>query len=290
MMRIAALAAVGLFAVAGGGDIPTAAEGPSADPALSLHHRSTAYGQSNRTLTLREVRRVIAAVPSLPGAIPAASSPSPLLDEPQSSVASRNKLDLARWWTAPGSVRAALAYLRAHPARGFTNDGSGTGSGPDGVVEDLTFVGPSGTAYADLSLCLAVTDVGHGVAVRADAQAIWMPKRPPAEMIRPADVDSVAMTVIRPGLHPPVRRTVSGTRADHLAAAFNKLPLATPGAYACPMSRGYIDRLVFHLRTRPTVAATVSVDGCREVSVLVAHRDQPTLTGDLDSAVSNALH
>jgi hypothetical protein len=289
-MRIAALLGVTLFAVAVCGEIPGAAEAPSADSASSTYHRSAVSGRSNKALTLRELRQVIAAVPRLPGGHPAASSPSPPLDEPQFSVASRNKLDLARWWTAPGSMHAALAYLRAHPLRGFTLDGSGTGSGPDGVVDSLTFAGPSGTAYAELSLGFAVTRFGHGVAVRAETQAVWMPQRTAAETIAPAHLVFVSMTVIRPGLHPPIRQTVIGTKADNLAFAFNRLPLATPGAYACPMSRGYIDRLVFHLRTGPNVVAQASIDGCREVSVVVAHRDQTTLTGDVHRAVSIALH
>ena len=103
-----------------------------------------------------------------------------------------------------GSVDAALRYLRAHPPRGFvvTGSGSSRGSGPE--VDSLLLDGRSTRAYRQLGLLLDVTRDRDGVAVRAEAQALWLPRRTAAEHLG-GRVTSVDVTLARQGDAPALR-------------------------------------------------------------------------------------
>jgi hypothetical protein len=158
------------------------------------------------------------------------------------------------------------------------------------VVKSLMLDGPDTTAYRQLTLVMAVTRHGRGVAVRADAEAVWLPRRTAAEHIDAATLTSVDVTVTRPQLAPTVHRTLSGHRARVLATVVNHLPVRTPGIYHCPADLGHVDTLVFHGHG-PDVVVRADATGCTTVQVTVSGRRQPLLQGGstLDKVVVKAL-
>ncbi len=245
---------------------------------------------ANKSATWRTVRRVLAEAPVLPGAHLAARPPVALLRKPMESIQSPNFLKATRWWTAPGTVSAALSYLRAHPPTGLHSSGGETLTWPDAAAKGVTFDGRQTGVYSQLSLVMAVARDGDGVAVRADAEALWLPGRSPAEHIA-ADVKSVAVTVRRPGSAPTLHRVVTGRHATALADVVNQLPVFPPGTYNCPMDRGFVDSLVFRV-PGPDIAMQADITGCSTVSVTVDGRRQPELSDAdrVDAAVLKALH
>jgi len=144
-------------------------------------------------------------------------------------------------------------------------------------------------AYSQLTLVVAVTREGQGVAVRADAEAVWLPRRTAAEHIG-ATLTLLDVTVIRPGVAPTVHRTVTGHLARRLADVVDHLPVRSPGLSICPNDPGYADLLVFHL-DGPDVVVRADATGCATAQLTVSHRTQPSLQGGsaVDSAVIKAL-
>ena len=146
------------------------------------------------------------------------------------------------------------------------------------------------TAYRQLTLVMAVTRHGRGVAVRADAEAVWLPRRTLAEHIDAATLTSVDVTITRPEAAPTVRRTLTGHRARALATIVNHLQVRAPGTYSCPDDLGSVDSFVFHGHG-PDVVVRADVTGCAAVQVTISGRRQPTLQGGsaLEKAVIKAL-
>lgn len=265
-------------------------------PAPKAHPDQPAAADSPQLITLRAVERLLAAAPDVPGATPLDSSPTAALDQPGSSPASPNVIRRTRWWTAPGSPAAALQFFRTHQPAGVTASGTSSATGGGGpTVQGLSF-SASGTqwrrpaAYTELELLVSVTPLGSGVAIRVDADAIWLPQRTADQNI-PLSVSAVDIVVARSGSAPTVRRTLGAATARSLATVVNHLPPATPGGISCPMDRGFTDTLVFHDR-RNLVTVRAEVGGCGPVIVLVSGRtDGPILqqANVLDHAVTNAL-
>ncbi len=114
---------------------------------------------------LADLERELATAPVLPGAIETSRSPTPALDDtPQRDL----RVDLNRWWTAPGSVAHALEYLKAHPPSGAEVDGTGTRTQPgQPSVYGIMYGHP---AEALPMLEIDVTEYRDGVAVRANVQ------------------------------------------------------------------------------------------------------------------------
>ncbi|MGZ6917446.1 MAG: hypothetical protein ACXVG8_18970 [Oryzihumus sp.] len=127
------------------------------------------------------------------------------------------------------------------------------------------------------------------MAVRADAEAVWLPRRTAAEHI--GALVSLDVTVRRPGMAPTVHRTLTGHRARRLADIVNHLAVRSPGLSSCPNDPGYTDVLVFHV-DGPDVVVRADATGCATVQLTVSHRGQPSLQGGsaVDAAVSKALH
>lgn len=167
-------------------------------------------------------------------------------------TASPNDLDRARFFTAPGTAAAALAYLKTHPLDGMTLDFSGSSSGGGTpAVESVTFVSP-----AKLYLSYSVAPYRGGAALRVDAQTTWVPNRPRWAFV-PDSVTSADVTVIRTAFNahpqgaPTVRRTLTGTALRRLADAVNGLPSAAPeGVHSCPAALiRSVDLVAFHTPT-----------------------------------------
>ena len=292
MVLAAAVVAVSLLSgCAQANRSPKAGPSPTApDRAGRTTTISSVTSRSNKAITWREVRHVLADVPVLPGARPVRHPPSVALSKPTQAIGSPNRVMATRWWTAPGTVAAALRYLRAHPPTHLRVTGRGTFTSPDVVVKSLLLDGRDTTAYRQLTLVMAVTRNGRGVAVRADAEAVWLPRRMRAEHIDAAGLTSVEVTITRPGKAPTVHRTLAGHRARVLATIVNHLQVRAPGTYHCPADLGYVDFFTFHGRG-PDVVVRAEATGCTTVLVRVSGRRQPVLQGGsiLDRAAVKAL-
>ena len=270
---------------------PTAASSVKA-PGMAARTTSvsTVTASPNLAITRRKVRRVLATVPVLPGARSVPHPPSASLAKPAQTIGSPNVVMSTRWWRAPGTVPAALRYLRAHPPAHLRPTGHGTFTSPRVVVKSLILDGRDTSAYRQLTLVIAVSRYRRGVAVRADAEAVWLPLRTVAEHVNTATLTSVDVTVTRPEAARTVHRTLTAQRARALARGVNRLPVGTPGTYSCPADLGYVDSLVFHVRG-PDVVLRADTTGCATVQVTVSGRRQPSLQGGsvLDHAVVKAL-
>src|SRR5262249_42284936 len=67
----------------------------------------------------------LALAPVLPGAVEVFSSPTRALDDGFTDMV----IDVNRWWTAPGTVDGAVAYLQGHPPPTMVAGGIGRSSG-----------------------------------------------------------------------------------------------------------------------------------------------------------------
>jgi hypothetical protein len=240
---------------------------------------------------VRAVTDLLALLPVLPGAVPIDQPPVAALDQPFESAGTQNLVDQGRLWTAPGTVAQATAYLKAHARPRLvvsTVESSHGGNAP--AVSGVTFDpvdGYSSDAYSGLTGIVTVVAYRGGVAVRADAQAAWLPERAAAEQI-PADVTAVDVVVDRGTRAATVRRTLTGDAARSLARLVNALPTQPPGTRFCEAEvAGFIDVLTFRGSGSPIVV-TAQVSGCASVQVGGAG-NPPLEAGGLDAAVLRAL-
>jgi hypothetical protein len=67
-------------------------------------------------------------------------------------------------------------------------------------------------------------------------------------------------------------------RIRRAAGLINALPSAPPGAFACPMDRGYRLRLTFSSGQRQLAVVTIDPGGCQDVSLILRGRAQRPLT------------
>ncbi len=83
-------------------------------------------------------------------------------------------IDRLAYWTAPGSVADAIAYVHAHPPDRLPLSVHGTNTNTKAHVT-VTFLdfGTISLSGDGSQVHIAVTTFGPGVALRADAQAIW---------------------------------------------------------------------------------------------------------------------
>lgn len=290
-MTAAAVALLLLPGCATAGRFPTSAPSKTApDRAGRTLTISSVTSSPNKAIAWHEVRHVLAGVPVLPGGRPVRHPPSGSLAKPTQTIGSPNRVMATRWWTAPGTVPAALRYLRAHPPSHLRLTGHGTFTSPRVVVESLLLGGPATSAYRELTLVMAVTRHGRGVAVRADAEAVWLPRRTIAEHLDADGLVSVDVTITRPAAAPTVHRTLTGHSARVLASILNRLPVMTPGIHSCPADLGDVDSFTFHGQG-PDVVVRAAATGCTIVQVTVSGRRQPTLQGGstLDKAAVKAL-
>src|SRR5262249_15497626 len=160
-------------------------------------------------------------------------TPTPELALPLAAPEYSNLIDRAAFWTAPGTLAEALTFYEAHPPVGLTLTGTGTVGGQALRI----FTDPHAKGSFDSpQVEITVITFGAGVAVRADAMAIWIPTKPASAYI--GAVSSVDVTVVRPGAAETVRRTLTGAAAQRLADAIDALSLAPSGVFSCPMGRG----------------------------------------------------
>ncbi len=242
---------------------------------------------------IRTAQATIDAATVLPGAARRAHSPLAVLNRPP-SIPGAQHVQRTRFWTAPGGVDAAIAYLQAHPPAGFRTDGSGSVGGPGVPLnQELDFQAGAFGSSNSKSLLYTVAAYRGGVAVRADAQVIWAPVRPSWSYV-PDSVTSVDVTVVRknPQLHqgaPTVTRTLTADATRSLAATVNRLAEAPYDMRHCPAAFGeWSDALVFHAGST-TLRVAQTIVGCEYLTAADGRHKPINLSGDIDHPVLAAL-
>jgi hypothetical protein len=146
------------LAACGGAEVSGSTPQGSISPTASPSRITPSYARA-------DLERELATAPVLPGAIETSRSPTPALDDtPQRDL----RVDLNRWWTAPGSVAHALEYLKAHPPSGAEVDGTGTRTQPGQLSVYSIVYGHAAEALPMLEI--DVTAYRDGVAVHANVQ------------------------------------------------------------------------------------------------------------------------
>ena len=209
-----------------------------------------------------------------------------------------------RWYRAPGRPLAVLAWVTAHCPSGMTLSGSGgvgwiparCGSvrqlrppsavpGMPGPSSDMRFPAVWDDMFSSAAgeLVVSVAADGPGkVAIRVDAQVIWLPAKPAAERV-PATAKVVTIVHV-PGSGPqpaddaPVTVTDPGTVA-RIAAVIDGLPISAPGMRFCPLDDGSGMRLTFRaaLSGPPLAVVTAQTGGCETVAVTIDGKPMPAL-------------
>ena len=242
---------------------------------------------------IRAAEQIIATAPAPPGARPLDHSPLPVLDVP-SSIPGAQHVQRTRFWAAPGTVAATIAYLDGHQPTGMwtTGHGSSTVHGMP-TTHSVYFQGVQDDGRRSAQYTVAA--YRGGVAIRADVQVLWSPRRDPADTV-PDPVTSVDVLVVRqnPQQHqgaPTVHRELTGANARTLARFVNRLPRAIPAQHpSCPAEfRGqqWFDRLVFH-SAGPTATVRVDMTGCGSTTFQVGRRTTITL-GETHGGVNAKL-
>jgi hypothetical protein len=205
-----------------------------------------------------------------------------------------------RWYRAPGQPLSVLAWVTEHCPSGLTLAGSGgqgwlpvrCGSARQLPQPRLPGIRP-GTHFSPVwddmfsgaagQLEVSVAADGPGeVAIKVDAQVIWLPARSAAERV-PAAAQVVTITHV-PGSEPqpagdaPVTIT-NPAMVARIAATVDALPVSPPGIMSCPLSDGSGMRLTFRATTSgPALAVvTAQTDGCESVAVTIGGKSMPTL-------------
>ena len=275
---IATLTATASVALAGGALAVSASGSAGAAPTRAA--ASKAVARSDATSLLASLALPV-------GATRSATEPAGdagVLARPAQRYATPNEVDDHAWWLVPGDPATVLAYLDAHRAPKSVRTVTGSGTGRNGVA--FEFEGfdwpPILHVLSDRSLIVEVVRLPDGsTGLRADAQVVWITPRPAWERI-PSDARRLQVSVSRSGqaLQPPF--TVSSANRVHRSVALlNALPIAQPGASACPADPGIVVRLAFYTAdgTTPLAVADVDPNGCEPVQMTIGGRQGPPLTG-----------
>jgi hypothetical protein len=220
-----------------------------------------------------------------PGGGSALADPIPVISSP-------DVIDHHAWWVVPGPVRAALAFVRAHPPAGSRLESSGSG-GQYGLTTawSLRFSRPpvASVLYARaLSVVLArLPDGSTGVV--ADAGDMWDIPRAAGERI-PSTASVLDVVVTHPHARPSPSIAVTHTvTVAKIAALIDRLETVQPIAISCPMilsQRAFVT-FTFRAATRGPVLAqarepagtTGSVPECEPMQLTISGRAYTPLLG-----------
>ena len=140
---------------------------------------------SNHARAAAELATLLGGVRVPPGSVQVRSAPVAYLAQPPLTEASTNLLMLTSWWRIEMSFSDALTWLQTHPPGALQSDSGGQAGGP-GVPDNrvLGFSAPSTTAYdgAEVELELVAISASE-TGLRADAEVIWLPPKPPDEFV-----------------------------------------------------------------------------------------------------------
>lgn len=246
-----------------------------------------AHGDAaNRAATERDVAARIAAFPRMAGLIRLRGPliGGPRIADPWYGDPGPNQVVRTEWFEYPGPMHDVIMSFGAAKVAGQSPSGQ-TGFSDDGFGvfwqwPDL----PPVTVWR--SAWVSATRNGDGVLLRIDADAYWMPVRPPDLAIGPR-VASVAVVVQtkEPGMgDPSVPARTFGpttitdpTRVGAVVALVNTFDMAVPvpRPISCPIDFGGSMRVDFTDRAgRPLYRLTMTLSGCRSISL--TRTDGPT--------------
>jgi hypothetical protein len=251
---------------------PTSGTGASASP-------SGQAADPNLAVASQQVAKMLVVVPVLPQAVELSHVPSNLPRFSEAIVRPDNLLSRTRWWSAPGDVAGAVAYLQSHVPSGLGLEEGGAGA------PTVTYVGETNAAYSSARLHVDVVPYEGGVAVRARSEVLWQPKAGSGRPL-PADIAAVEITVRRANKAPTVTRALLGAEARKLATLINALPVADPNTAVCSADLGLRDDLAFRTSSG-SVKVSVKVGACG--TVLLGGGINLTGADQLDAAVLEAL-
>lgn len=247
---------------------------------------------SPRQLAETDATTMLAAFRAPPGAERSGPIAVPALSSAPGGASSTDFVNRVAWWRVPGTMDAALAWVRAHAPAGFTLGGSG--STMDGSVVtsrfDMFSLPPVPNVLAGRSLYVSVAGDGAGrTAMRVDSQVSWLPAKSPAERIPSAAkvvtilaLPAVSGSPVRPITRMFLPDTITNpATVTKIAEVVDDLRLMPPGVFHCPFSNGEGMRLTFRAtKDGPVLAqATAQVNGCGTVTLVVDGKRLPALWG-----------
>ncbi len=196
---------------------------------------------SNRQAAQRDaevlLHRIWLPAHSIPSAqVPAGAGSS--LSTPATTIPTPDLVDVHAWWSAPGSMGAVFAFVKAHAPQGGTLSSFGSGSQYGKTTERwIVFSWP---AVRDVlfqrQVAVEIVPLSGGFAgVRADAQIMWTLPRPPGERVpSSARVLRVTRSALA-GWPPPLALTVTDrAQIRALARMLDRLEIVQDVAIACP--------------------------------------------------------
>jgi hypothetical protein len=285
-VRKVAVAALLPCVLAGCGTALPARTGAGPSPAASGTVVVTPIGADVYSAAAAETKAdAMFAYVRLPDATHVAAMPQGVLDGPPQQPDVSHLVDHHRFWTAPSTLSAFTAWVKAHPPEGFTIDGwSGGGSFPETGVEFY-----AGVRDGHTEILVSAQPAKHGLDVRVDTQVIWLSPKTGAEQI-PTSVSTATVDYTGPVSSPPIpadttpkphhaHRVLVGTQLAAIVADLDALSLGTPGTeWSCPMDFG--EQAIIGVRFGGrTVTFTDSLSGCGFVEVAANGHPQPYLLG-----------
>ena len=233
-------------------------------------------------------QRMLGLLKPPPGATPTSADPSEakLLGQAPQRQATPNRVDVHAFWRAPGDPQSVIAWVRAHSPGGSAPNLEGESGNffSDGTA---SFVGfpftpvPGAFSYRELIVSVSAAR-GGGTAMRADAQVVWLVRRPVSERI-PAGVRAVTISDRHiTGTSPGPWTVTDHARVHRIVALVDALPAAQPGAVACPADSGPIVTLRFETAAtggRTLARATADGSGCGGVGLWIHGHRSPGLEG-----------
>lgn len=216
----------------------------------------------------------------LPGGAQAASA-APVAAVSQrdgSSVPAELVAESVRWFTVPGTVDGVIGYVRTHPpVPPPQTPGNWSANGPDGLpFTGVSFFGDATADYAESRVTVSAAADGDLVAVKVEAQVIWVPVRSPAEAV-PLTISGAL--AVRVGDGAAVVK-VQSADARQLAMLLNALVTKSPIPTGCPRTT-YSDTVTFATPSGPMVFDFTCDFG---VAVSVNGVDQPELVSSISLA------
>jgi hypothetical protein len=279
------LAVVGAAALLAG--CGTARVVPHAAP--SAHAAPVTEIGSHRTPQQRaatDAAHILAAFIPPPRAVRTVRSHASLLAQAPTQPFSSDVVIRTGWWVVAGQPQDVLALIQARKPLGFTGGGTGSETAPSAEMWYTQFSLPDvpGVLLNRVLLAAVQADGPDRTAIRVDAEVMWVPAKPAAELI-PA-VAVVTITPV-PGGVPPAKADHQMTITDRalsarIAAAVNALPLYPQVDFIeCGPGPGPGMRLTFRATATGPVLAVVTAykELCPLVQVVTGGKTMPPLDG-----------
>jgi hypothetical protein len=198
---------------------------------------------TNRARADIDVRGLLVLEQLPAGAVRLAAAPAAAaeIDNAGPMPSTPDLVDAHSWWRVPGTAKAVLAEVKAHPPAGASVNGSGGGDTLQGHTTTRTyfviFAFPARAGVLDSrTLIVKVVALSPGeTAVRVDAEDVWEIPRAASERV-PAGVHEIDVTRAVPGKPPTLSVSVTdAAKVAAIAKLLDALPVVQPSAIECPM-------------------------------------------------------